>query len=505
MAFRTSRTPRRHRSDTPRRSLASALPGITLAALLFGLEISSVPTILPTVSDELGGTFAGLQWVINAYIIAVATMVLPIGAIADRVGRRRVLLISVAGFGAASLLCGLASSVDSLIAARALQGLTGGAMLISQVAVLSHQFTPPRERARAFGLWGVLFGAGLGFGPIIGAVLADVGGWRSVFLAPAAVAVVAWLLVRHEAVESRDEAASRIDLVGTSTFAGAILAFTIGTTRLPEPGWATGGGIAAGLVALMLLIAFLVVQRRSAHPMVPLGLLRNRALIGALCGSVGMNTSFWPFVVFVPMYLERSAGMALLVVGVLLLTLTLPPLLVPPLAERVALRVGPAVLIPAGLALIGAGLLITALTVHLDVVERVGIPALLPGLLVAGTGLGFTNTPVTNTATSAVAPRWAGVASGVDMSARMVTLAGSVGLLGLMLLLGIRASTPGLEGAAFEVAQQVVEGRRTEPEALAVGFSLIAAASAASALLAAAASWLVFHWPGRDATTSREA
>ncbi|RUU14972.1 MFS transporter, partial [Mesorhizobium sp. M7A.T.Ca.TU.009.01.3.2] len=139
-----------------------------LACLMFGLEISSVPAILPTLEQVLHADFKQLQWVMNAYTIAVTTVLMAVGTIADRYGRKRVFLVAIAAFGLTSLICGVAESVSTLIVARFLQGLSGGAMLICQLAVLSHEFREGRERAVAWGWWGVIFGTGLGFGPIIG-------------------------------------------------------------------------------------------------------------------------------------------------------------------------------------------------------------------------------------------------------------------------------------------------------------------------------------------------
>jgi MFS family permease len=141
---------------------------VCLACLMFGLEISSIPSILPTLEQVLHADFKQLQWIMNAYTIAVTTVLMATGTLADRYGRKRIFAISIAAFGLASLTCGVAENVSTLIVARFLQGVSGGAMLICQIAVLSHEFKEGRERAIAWGWWGIIFGIGLGFGPIIG-------------------------------------------------------------------------------------------------------------------------------------------------------------------------------------------------------------------------------------------------------------------------------------------------------------------------------------------------
>ena len=180
-------------SRSPKNALA--LAAVCLTSLMFGLEISSVPTILPTLQTVLQGDFKAMQWIMNAYTIACTTVLMATGALADRFGRKRMYVGSIVLFAITSLLCGLAQSVSVLIASRFMQGVGGGAMLICQVAILSHQFQEGRERSRAFAAWGIIFGIGLGFGPIIGGVIVAVSNWQWVFLIHILVSVVALALV----------------------------------------------------------------------------------------------------------------------------------------------------------------------------------------------------------------------------------------------------------------------------------------------------------------------
>ena len=166
---------------TPRRSMI-ALAAACLSGLMFGLEISSIPAILPTLQQVLHADFKQLQWIMNAYTIAVTTVLMATGTLADRYGRKRIFVVAIAAFGVTSLICGLTGNVSVLIAGRFLQGMSGGAMLICLIAVLSHQFREGRERAIAFGWWGIISGIGLGFGPIIGAAIVAVSSWEWVFL-----------------------------------------------------------------------------------------------------------------------------------------------------------------------------------------------------------------------------------------------------------------------------------------------------------------------------------
>ena len=183
---------------------ALTLAAVCLASLMFGLEISSVPVILPTLETVLHGDFKDLQWIMNAYTLACTTVLMATGTLADRDGRKRVLRASLALCGVSSLAGGWAGSTGVLIVARAVQGMAGGAMLICQVAVLSQQFPAGAARGRAFGAWGIVFGLGLGFGPIIGAAIVALSSWQWVFLAHGPLALAALLLVALGVSESRD-------------------------------------------------------------------------------------------------------------------------------------------------------------------------------------------------------------------------------------------------------------------------------------------------------------
>src|SRR5688572_12460208 len=185
------------------RNLA-ALVGVCLASLMFGLEISSVPVILPTLETALPADFKGLQWIMNAYTIACTTVLMATGTIADRYGRKRVFVASTVAFGATSLICGLAESASALIVARFFQGLAGGAMFTCVVAIISHQFQDGRERGRAFSIWGVISGIGLGFGPIIGGMIATLSSWHWVFLIHVPLTVLTLIPAVIGIRESRD-------------------------------------------------------------------------------------------------------------------------------------------------------------------------------------------------------------------------------------------------------------------------------------------------------------
>ncbi|WP_300630903.1 MFS transporter [Pseudomonas sp.] len=411
-----------------------ALTAVCLVALMFGLEISSVPVILPTLERELGTGFQDAQWVMNAYTLACTSVMMAAGTLADRFGRRRVLVLCLWVFGLASLACGLADDAPTLIVARFAQGIGAGAMMICQFAILSHLFREPAARARAFAIWGVIAGVGLGFGPMVGALTLAVADWRWVFLAHVPLTLLTLVLLRISVQESRDPVGHRLDIAGMLTLTLSVFALVYFITQGTEQGFATPGMLGWASLALMALLLFIVVEKRSAHPMFDFSVFRIQRFNGALMGSIGMNFSFWPFMIYLPLYFQAGLGYDTLTTGGALLAYTLPTLLVPPLAERLALRYGAERIIPAGLATMGAGFLAMAVA---NVAARPSALLVLLSCVIAGVGLALTNSPTTNTTTGAVSADRTGMVSGIDFSARLITLALNIALMGLVLLLGI--------------------------------------------------------------------
>ncbi|QNN58695.1 MFS transporter [Diaphorobacter ruginosibacter] len=438
-----------------------ALLAVCLAALMFSLEISSVPVILPTLESVLHSDFKDIQWIMNAYTIACVAVLMATGTLADRFGRKRVFLISIALFGVASLLCGLAWNTPLLIASRFFQGASGGAMLICLVAVLSHQFPSGAERSRAFSTWGIILGIGLGFGPLIGGLIVALVDWRWVFWVHVFIAVLTLGLAIAGVRESRDPHARKLDLAGMLTLSLAVLGLAFFVTQGADTGFASLPALSAIVVAGVSFAVFLWVELHVAHPMFDFSVFRVRQFSGALLGSAGMNFSFWSFIIYLPIYFQNALGQDVATAGISLLAYTLPTLVFPPVGERIAMRFGPRIAIPLGLFVIGLGFVLMFIaTSH----AHTHWLALLPGCMIAGAGLGMTNTPVTNTTTGAVSSARAGMASGIDMSARMITLSLNIALMGYLLVLGVqqhlKTALPGsLDAAALrEMAGSVASG-----------------------------------------------
>jgi EmrB/QacA subfamily drug resistance transporter len=486
------------------RRSAIVLSAVCLSSLMFGLEISSIPAILPTLEQVLHADFKQLQWIMNAYTVAVTTVLMATGTLADRYGRKRIFVISIAAFGLTSLMCGVTESVVMLIVARFLQGLSGGAMLICQIAVLSHEFQGGRERAIAFGWWGIIFGIGLGFGPIIGGAIAAVLSWEWVFLIHVLLAAQALALAVTGVHESKDPKASRLDIAGILTLSLSVFCLAFYITQGPDLGFTSPTALAILGVSIASLIAFLIAERISTRPMFDFSVFSFPPFSGAIIGSAAMNVSFWPFMIYLPIWFQAGLGYDSVSAGLALLAYTLPTLVMPPLAERLSLRYRPGLVIPAGLFTIGVGFILMKIG---SAAAQASWLTMLPGCLIAGIGLGVTNTPVTNTTTGAVSRDRAGMASGIDMSARMVSLAVNIAVMGFILASGVlaylKSASPNLDTAQLRVlAERIAAGTTASvPElsdsvihgALVQGFGWVMLYGGVGVWVLAGISFLIFN------------
>lgn len=411
-----------------------ALLAVCLSAVMLGLEITSVPSILPTLKGLLAADFQQLQWIMNAYTLAMCSVLVAMGALADRFGRKRVFLTGIFVFAIASLICGMATSAQLLIVARFLQGLGAATMLSCQVAVLSQQFQNGPERGVAFATWGIVFGLGLGFGPLVGGLILELASWEWVFLIHVAIAALTFLLAKKGVTESSDPHAVKIDFGGMITLSLSVFGFVYLIIQSHETSISSDKGLAILIGSIVSLSLFVFIESKVERPMFDFSAFKVRKFSGALFGASGMNFSFWPFVIYFPIYLQSLLGYSGVMSGLTVLALTVPTIIVPPYAERVLLKKGPGYVIPLGLLTIAAGFAAIGLAINMPSPSWV---TLLPGCLLAGVGLGLTNTTVTNTATGSLPPERAGMASGMEFSVRMISLAVNIAIMGYVLVKGV--------------------------------------------------------------------
>ena len=385
---------------------------VLLAAVLGSgialLDATVVNIALPTLGRELDADLTDLQWTVNAYVLALAALILLGGSLGDRFGRRRVFVIGVVWFGVASLLCGLAPDIEALIAARALQGIGAALLTPGSLALLQASFVPG-DRARAVGAWSGLGGIAAAIGPFVGGLLVEVS-WRLVFLVnlPLCVAVVV-VALRHVPESSDPQASPRVDVAGAVLGALGLAGVTYALVAAGELG-ASAGVLASGLLGVAGLVGFVLVERRSAHPMLPLEVFASRQFSAANAVTFAVYAALGGVFFLLVVHLQVVVGFSPLAAGTSLLPITALMLALSPRAGALAARTGPRLPMTVGPLLCAVGvLLMTRIDAGADYVADV-----LPGVVLFGLGLSATVAPLTVTVLAAAPERYAGLASGIN-------------------------------------------------------------------------------------------
>ncbi|WP_406004964.1 MFS transporter [Streptomyces sp. NBC_00637] len=398
-----------------------------LSMFLVGVDTTIVNVGLPEIGRGLDVGTRDLEWVVNAYTVVLASLLIVSGAIADRLGRRRVFRCGLLVFGLASLACALAPSPGVLIAARAVQGV--GASMLSPVAlaIVVNAMPDRRERARAIGVWASVFGLSMAAGPVTGGALIAAFGWRSVFWINAPVVVTALVLVAVFVPESRAERVRRLDLPGL-VLLGVVLGLFVGVLiEGPGIGWASPAALTCYVLIAAATVAFVLVELRRGEPLMDLGLFRRppfaTAVLGAMAVFVALNVSL----LLNTLYLQQSRGWTPLESGAATLPMALGATLGAPWSGALVGRVGPRrPLILAGLFTTAGGLCLVNLG------QDTSVPLILLAHLLIGVGFGFANAPLTNTAVSGLPLSRAGVAGAITSTARQVGAAVGIALAGAL-------------------------------------------------------------------------
>ena len=402
---------------------------VSVATFMLLLDITVVNTALPAIEEDLGASFSDLQWVVDAYALSLAALVLTAGSLADRLGRRRVFAVGLGVFSVASLLAGLAPDPTFLNLSRALQGAGGAIMFAVSLALLAQEFAPGRERGMAMGVYGATIGVAVAAGPLVGGALTDSLGWESIFFlnVPIGVAAIAATYLRLR--ESRDPNATRVDWAGLATFSSALFLLVLALVRGNEEGWGSTliVGMLAGAVAL--LVAFVAVERRVAEPMLPLELFRRPAFTGVQLAAFGVSGSMFALFLYTTLYLQGYLGHSALEAGVRYLPLTVATFLVAPMAGAMLSRVPARLMLSGGLGLVGVGLLLMG---GLD--QGSDFSSLLGGFIIAGLGVGLLNPVIADVAVSVVPKEQSGMASGINDTFRQVGVAVGIAAWGAIFL-----------------------------------------------------------------------
>jgi EmrB/QacA subfamily drug resistance transporter len=429
-----------------------ALVIVCVAIFMLLLDITVVNVALPDIQKELHASFTDLQWVVDAYALMLATTVLIAGTLGDLLGRKRVFLVGVGLFTAASAACGAATDPLVLNLARGVQGVGGAIMLAVSLAILSQEFHG-KERGTAFGIWGATIGAAVAIGPLVGGALTTWLGWRWIFfvnLPIGVLCIVGGLRVLHE---SRNEEHGGYDLPGFATLTGGLFSFVLALLRGNDWGWSSGREVALYVVAAVLLVAFFAIEHVSRAPMLDLGLFRVPTFVGAQIVAFAISAGIFAQFLYLTLYLQNVLGYSPIQAGLRFLPLSLVSFFVAPVAGRLSARLPVRLLLGVGLALVGVSLLL----MH-GVTTHSGWTTLLPGFVVAGIGVGMVNPPLASVAVSVVEPRRAGMASGVNNTFRQVGIATGIAGLGAIFQDTISSKLHGAGGAKGVASGAVQQG-----------------------------------------------
>jgi EmrB/QacA subfamily drug resistance transporter len=405
------------------------LIAVSVATFMLLLDITVVNVALPSIRKDLGASFTDLQWVVDAYALTLAALVLPAGSLADRLGRRRLFAAGLAIFSAASLLCALAPDPTLLSLARALQGVGGAVLFGVSLALVAQEFPAGPQRGTAMGLYGATIGMAVAIGPLVGGALTDSLGWRSIFSLNVPVGTAALALTQLKLRESRDPNATGVDWAGVATFSGALFLLVLALVRGNAEGW--GSRLIVSLLAgsTILLVTFIAIERRVSQPMLPLGLFRRPSFTGVQLAAFTMSGSLLGMFLYLTLYLQNHLGLSPLAAGLRYLPITLLAFFVGPIAGALLARVPARLLLSAGLGMTGVGLLLMS-----GIRAGSGWTTLLGGFLVAGTGVGLLNPVIANLAVSVVPNQHSGMAAGINDTFRQVGIAVGIAVWGAILV-----------------------------------------------------------------------
>ncbi|MGW4957531.1 DHA2 family efflux MFS transporter permease subunit [Nonomuraea sp. NPDC004186] len=403
------------------------------------LDSTIVGAALPDMQQRLHTQLTGLQWIVDAYVLLVAMLLLSGGVFADRFGRKRVFLAGVVVFTVASVVCSVAPSLGWLIAGRVVQGIGAAALSPASLALLAAAYPVPQERVKAIGLWAGFSGIGLAAGPLAGGILVDAFGWPAIFLVNAPIGAILLLVGMRVLSESRNPNAPAIDLPGTVLSVLGVGALTFGLIEGGSRGWTSPVILGTFAAAVAILAVFVVVEGRGATPMLPLRLFRQRLFTVSNTAMVVVGFALMGSSFFFSQFFVYVQGSSVLLAGLQTLPASLAMVIVSPFAGRFAARYGFRIVVTIGLALAGLGLLALGF-VHADT----GYGNVWWRLAIVGIGFALTMSPLTGAAIQAVSPQEGGLASGISSTTRQIGAVLGVAVLGAV----VRTQEAG--GASFE-------------------------------------------------------
>jgi EmrB/QacA subfamily drug resistance transporter len=400
------------------------LISVSVAIFMLLLDITVVNVALPDIQRSLHSSFRDLQWVVNAYSLTLAAFLLTAGALADLIGRKRMFVIGLVVFTISSAVCGLSGTPLALNLARAVQGIGGAMMFATSLALIASAFHG-KERGVAFGVFGGVIGAAVAVGPVVGGVITSGIGWEWIFFVNVPIGVGAVILTLTQVSESRDPEARGVDWAGFLTFSASLFLLVFALIQGNEKGWGSTEIVSYLLASAVLLVLFVIVERRQRRPMLDLTLFRRRAFAGASIVAFAISASMFSMFLYLTLYIQDVLGYGPLQAGLRFLPITLLSFIVAPISGRLSVRVPVRMLLGIGMLLVAGGLL--AMTA---IEPASGWTTLVPGFLLAGAGVGMVNPPLASTAIGVVHHTRSGMASGINNTFRQVGIATGIAGLG---------------------------------------------------------------------------
>ena len=421
-------TRRPARCGPSRRARTWTLVATSLGLAVVQLDVSVVNVAIKPIGASLGGGVSSLQWVVNAYTLAFAAFILTAGALGDRIGAKRVFIAGFLLFTAASATCGLASSMAMLIAARAVQGMGAAVLVPCSLTLLSHTYPDAEERIRAVGLWAAGASAALCAGPLVGGLLTVTLGWRAIFFINAPIGAAGVLLTARWARETSRSVGGSVDVWGQLASVAALTSLAGAMIEGGVHGFGAPPVIAGFTVAAAAAVTFVTIERRTAHPMLPLGVLRVGAVRAASLIGLVVNVAFYGLIFVLSLFFQRTQHLTALQAGLAFAPMTASVMVANVLAKRLARRTGPGRTIAAGALLMAA-----AAVALLGAGTASAYPALLGQFLGLGFGLGLIVPVMTASLLAGVDRSRSGIASGALNSARQTGSVIGVALFGSLI------------------------------------------------------------------------
>ncbi|GAA3734302.1 MFS transporter [Streptomyces tremellae] len=431
---------------SPRRRML-VLAICCMSLLIVSLDNTVLNVALPAMQKELHASVSGLQWTIDAYTLVLASLLMLSGSTADRIGRRRVFKTGLVVFTIGSVLCSVAPNLETLVVFRMLQAVGGSMLNPVAMSIITNTFTEPRERARAIGVWGGVVGLSMAAGPLVGGVLVDSVGWRSIFWINLPIGLAASVLTWKFVPESRAAKARRPDPVGQALVIGVLGAVTYTIIEVPSAGWTSPRILALICLAVACLAALLTYEPRRAEPLIDLRFFRSAPFSGATVIAVCAFAGLGGFLFVNTLYLQEARGLTALHAGLYLLPMAAVTGVCAPLSGRLVGSRGPRPsLVVAGVGMTVSGVLFAAFQADAHT------PLLFLGYVLFGFGFGWVNAPITNTAVSGMPRSQAGVAAAVASTSRQIGSTLGVAVLGAVLAGGVTSAVASPAGSGHPSA-----------------------------------------------------